>query len=588
MGMIRRKKSASSHLPQRLRCEPLDGRLVPAVVPVGPEIHVSVVTTGVAEPAVGLDGDGDFVVAWQQDGVDGSGAALMARRYLKSGAPQGTPFQVNQFTIGSQQFAAVARNEAGDFVVVWESASAQDGSRAGVYARRFDAAGTPLSAEFRINQFTLGAQARPAVAMDPAGDFVIAWEGAYQDGDGYGVYARRYNAQGAPLGPEELVNVTTLGDQRQPSVAMDDAGNYTVAWQGLDASDEGVFARQFLADGTPLTSEIPVNVTTTDSQRAPQVACDPSGNFTIAWESRSQDVGTSGIYARLFDAGGQPISGEFRANTFTAGEQTRPTVGIDAGGEVVIAWQSDGQDNAGAGVYAQRLTHLGVPFGPEFRVHSTTTGDQSTPAIAMDKLGDFVVAWSSTDSPLSGIIAQRHFKPPVPRAVVQVDDGTPQRSRVESLIVTFNTLVNVNAGGITLTGPAGPVTLALDYSLSTTPQTIVKLTFSGNNVTPVGLADGRYTLTIASQHVSNFNGEPYDGDADGLPGPDGVFVFHRLFGDTDGDADVDAVDFGVFRAAFGSFLGQPSFNRVLDSDGDDDVDAFDFAQFRLHFGQSVP
>jgi len=571
-----------------LRFDRLDDRTVPTVVPVGPEIQVSVATVGVSAPAVGLDGDGDFVVAWQQDGVDGSGSAVMARRYTKTGAALGTPFRVNQFTVGNQQNAAVARNDAGDFVVVWESASAQDGSRAGVYARRYDAGGAALGDEFLVNQFTLGAQAFPAVAMDPVGDFVIAWEGAYQDGDGYGVYARRYNAAGNPLGPEELVNSTTVGDQRFPSVARDAVGNYVVAWQAGDGDEEGVVARRFGPDGTPLTGELSVNTTTADSQRRPRVATDPAGRFTVAWESRIQDGGTTGVYARLFQADAQPISGEFRVNAFTTGEQSRPSVGVDAAGEIVIAWQSDGQDNSGAGVYAQRFTAGGVPFGPEFRVHSTTTGDQTAPAMSMDALGDFVVAWPSVDSPLPGIIAQRHFKPPVPRAVVQVDDGTPQRSRVESLIVTFNTLVNVSPGGITMVGPGGPVTLALDYSLSTTPQTIVKLTFSGNNVTPAGLADGRYALTIASAHVSNFNGEPYDGDGDGLPGPDGVFDFHRLYGDIDGDADVDAADFAAFRGAFGSFLGQPGFNRLFDSDGDNDVDAFDFAQFRLRYGLSVP
>ena len=34
------------------------------------------------------------------------------------------------------------------------------------------------------------------VAMDGDGDFVVTWETKYQDGDGYAIYARRYNTAG--------------------------------------------------------------------------------------------------------------------------------------------------------------------------------------------------------------------------------------------------------------------------------------------------------------------------------------------------------------------------------------------------------
>jgi hypothetical protein len=88
--------------------------------------------------------------------------------------------------------------------------------------------------------------------------------------------------------------------------------------------------------------------------------------------------------------------------------------------------------------------------------------------------------------------------------------------------------------------------------------------------------------------VNGPDGQALDGDGDGTPGdnfitPDaGPGRLHRLFGDNDGDADVDATDFGAFRAAFGG-----SSNLAFDSDNDGDVDATDFGQFRARFGSSV-
>lgn len=55
--------------------------------------------------------------------------------------------------------------------------------------------------------------------------------------------------------------------------------------------------------------------------------------------------------------------GEFRVNTFTANEQSQPTVTALTDGGFVVAWRSDGQDGSGSGVYAQRYDASGAPVG---------------------------------------------------------------------------------------------------------------------------------------------------------------------------------------------------------------------------------
>src|SRR5947208_2483985 len=86
---------------------------------------------------------------------------------------------------------------------------------------------------------------------------------------------------------------------------------------------------------------------------------------------------------------------EARANTNTTAFQTSPAVAMDAGGNYVVVWQSFGQDGSGYGVYAQRYSSAGVPQGGEFRVNTYTTGSQFGPAVAMDAAGDFVITWGS-------------------------------------------------------------------------------------------------------------------------------------------------------------------------------------------------
>src|SRR5205085_1719943 len=105
-------------------------------------------------------------------------------------------------------------------------------------------------------------------------------------------------------------------------------------------------------------------------------------------------------------------------------------------------------------------------------------------------------------------------------------------------------------------------------------------TFSGPLTQFGSLVDGKYTLTILASQVSNI--AALDGNGDGTPGDDFTFSFHRLFGDSDGDRDVDAADFGAFRSAFGGY------QLAFDFDNDGDTDAADFAQFRARFGGFLP
>src|SRR5262249_55727359 len=62
-------------------------------------------------------------------------------------------------------------------------------------------------------------QAPQATAMDAHGNYVVVWSSYGQDGSGYGVYARRFDANGTPLGNEFRANKTTAGNQLYGAVA---------------------------------------------------------------------------------------------------------------------------------------------------------------------------------------------------------------------------------------------------------------------------------------------------------------------------------------------------------------------------------
>jgi hypothetical protein len=699
----------------------LEARLTPTFGAVGPEFRANEVTlfdqlTPESARCVALDGDGDAVVVWvSPDNATDYG--VYARRFTAAGPAAGGQFPVNTHTTGDQRTPAVAADADGDFVVVWQSYG-QDGQEGEVYARRYDAVGAPAGGEFRVNTYTSHNQSVPAVAMSPGGEFVVAWSSETQDGSGFGVYARLYDAAGAPRGPEFRVNAFTVGGQTRPAVAVDGDGDFVVSWTSYNQLGGGanIFARRFAAAGAALTGEVTVTSVTTAEQRQSSVACDADGDFVVAWHG-DMDANSYGVYARRFTSAGLPSAPAFQANTFTVGSQVYPSVAADADGDFVIAWASVGQDGSGWGVYARRYVG-GAAQGPEFRVNTYVNTNQVNISAAMDADGDFLAAWSSyyQDTSFFGVYAQRYqdaddngdtagpvaaavyasgtpgpvtenrrLAPGVaglsvtfsevlstaggatglasatnpanwalsrdgvdvsgqitavgftagtrPKAVltlagplgpghyaltaraalrdldgngldgdfdgagppsdftrrfavgpavsVTVNDGAAQRSMVRSVTATFDEVVALGPGAFQLTGPGGPVALTVDTSGSTATQTVARLTFGGPGVVAGSLADGLYTFRVVAAQVTAAGGQPLDGDGDGTPGGDSVTPLHRLFGDADGDRDVDATDFGAFRAAFGS--GPSAF----DFNGDNDTDASDFGQFRQRFGTSV-
>ena len=133
--------------------------------------------------------------------------------------------------------------------------------------------------------------------------------------------------------------------------------------------------------------------------------------FSSVWQS--DDLAGSGedwnIYYQHFNAFGNRIGPEFRVNTWTADQQTAPSVGMDSHGYFTIAWNSQSEDGDGSGLFARRYNSMGDPLGDRFRVNPTLQADQSNTtgeALAVTSAGELILVWDGNGpGESSGIFA---------------------------------------------------------------------------------------------------------------------------------------------------------------------------------------
>jgi hypothetical protein len=178
------------------------------------------------------------------------------------------------------------------------------------------------------------------------------------------------------------------------------------------------------------------------------------------------------------------------------------------------------------------------------------------------------------------------FNPNAPHvAQVIVGDGAAQRSSVNQLKVVFDRIISYTdspekafklqkiVGGL----PVGNVGI-LVTTVTVGNHSEVTLTFT-SDTTFGSLNDGRYRLNVIGERIVS-NGAPMESDY--------VLNFHRMYGDTNGDARIDIADFGLFSTTYGKQVGDPGYFGYFDFNGDGRIDAADFGQFSVRMFTKLP
>jgi flagellin-like hook-associated protein FlgL len=259
--------------------------------------------------------------------------------------------------------------------------------------------------EFQVNSYTASVQANPSVTGLANGGYVATWQSVGQDGDDFGIYAKIYDKDGKALTGDIQVNSYTTWIQSLPTATSLADGGLLVSWnsdsQPPDASSWGVFARRYNAAGQPEGDEFLVNTSTSNAQNNPSITGLPDGGYVATW--MSNHTGDANIYKQQYDKNGAVVGSETLVSSVPGTQHTPSISGLQNGG-YAITWRSD--QNGTNDVYLRIYGADGNPVTAEAIVNDVQTGNQIDPKITTLENGNFVVAYSSDQSGTNDIFYQ--------------------------------------------------------------------------------------------------------------------------------------------------------------------------------------
>jgi len=384
------------------------------VPPLGPDFEVvpfhEDARTG---QEVAIDRVGQFMVTWAENF-----GRVRTCGYDRDGVEQGClELDIPQWNSFSPvHVAAVA---PGSFVAVWESFD-NAGGRSLIKGRRIAVDGTPLGAEFEVTGSDVGYPRHPRVAFHPPDALLVVWADDLSDGtdnSDSSIQGRYFYLDGSPPGDRVQINTTTAGHQERPEIAVAPDGRFVMVWasqssSGSDVSGWSIQGQRFTATTHWDGDEFQINTYTDGTQTEPQVAISDDAGFVAVWTS----LGSSGvdddgwsIQARRFTADGTPFDDDIEVNSYVAGDQLYPSVGIMTGGAFEVVWQSDGSfgDDDDTSIQRQAFASDASPRGPQLQVNTTTPGRQSRPDTSTNLDGDLMTIWTHAphfDVPIWGRI----------------------------------------------------------------------------------------------------------------------------------------------------------------------------------------
>jgi hypothetical protein len=281
--------------------------------------------TGSAEvtaPRIATNAEGASVVAWLES------ESLMSSHFEAGEQKWSAPRQVAQVSTRAAS-AQIALDARGNAILVWQQAASGRVTR--LVASRFDVSESRWTDAEEVDAASPGEQFEPRIAVDGAGDALVVWQ--QRDSVDSGLRAARYDAANRRFG----ASASIAANAGPADLAIDAAGNAIVAWTEVEDDRLVVRVRRQSAATKHWDESATIAAGPLYSLRDPSVSLDAQGGAVVVW-GELHEVFREHVFAAHFD----PMKGTWRAPV-QIGEQARwfgnsTRVAIDSSGAGLAVW----------------------------------------------------------------------------------------------------------------------------------------------------------------------------------------------------------------------------------------------------------
>lgn len=473
-------------------------------------------------PQVAVDANGTIYMAWEDD--TNTNSNILFSRSTDSGATFTAPINLSN-TSGFSFNPRIAVGSAGNVSVVWEDDT--PGNTVIMFSHSTNS-GANFTAAVNLSNDTADSGSQQ-IAADTAGNIYVVWE---HDSLNLGIFFSRSTDGGNTFSAPAVLSTNASGSF-SPQIAMGLNGNLGVVWEDDTAVTSDISFSHSSDYGATFSISESLSLHTGNSMSA-QIGIDLNGNTDVVWANNSP--GNFDIFFSRSSDGGATFSSPKNISN-SAGLSQNPQLGIDAKGNINVAWQDNTPQNPSLDIYFARSSDGGVTFSSPLNV-SNNSGFSQNAFLAIDAGANINLAWEdgtpgnddiffsrstdsgatfstplnlSNDAGLSIAVDMAADKSGNINVVWQ--DGTPGPSQMFFSRLATGTVANqppvANAGvdqTIACSGPNG-TSVTLDGSKSSDPDGDV-LSFvwkdEGGNVigttaivqTTVGLGTHTFTLTV--------------------------------------------------------------------------------------------
>ncbi|HFZ0820321.1 TPA: Ig-like domain-containing protein [Enterobacter cloacae] len=320
----------------------------------------------------------------------------------------------HELNYGMNTFTAIAVDVAGNATLPSQGYTISVTTSGHDVAGGFDINGVQ-SSSVTINNVTKGDQMTPQVTKLADGNLVVVWAQSVDSGSlpYMGIAMQIMDPTGTQkIGPQQIVsqpNYSIFSTASNPSVTALADGGFIVAWDSNEVKSNGgigIAARQYSADGNPLTDVFLASQNTNGTQNSVSGLGLPDGGYILSWLDHS----TSKLTQRIYDADSNPVSNDFTLWSPAFQNPSIPRMELlDNDWYLTV---SRGVFNDKIGIVAQARKLDGSEVGPVVMLNTYQGGyAEGYPDLLVLKDGSIVSLWQHGSIPTSICAVQYSFDP---------------------------------------------------------------------------------------------------------------------------------------------------------------------------------